>query len=81
MSNPLNRETLKTLDLIRILENSLEQNGNRPIYFSDTFFRYGVVCHDESAPNFDSPKALLIRAFSLVTGMDGPNSPINLEHE
>lgn len=81
MTNPLNRKTMKASELIRALESFIEQHGDRPVHFSDGYFRYGMTCHAESAPNFDSPKAVLIKAFSLVTGRDGPNSPINLEHE
>lgn len=81
MTNPLNRETMMASDVIRAMQHSIEQFGDRPVYFTDGYFRYGMACHPESAPNFDSPKAMLLKAFSLVTGRDGPNSPINLEHE
>lgn len=81
MTNPLNRETLKASDLIKILEHSIKQHGDREVYFSDGFFRYGVDCHAECSANYDSPKAMLIKAFSLTTGMNGPNRPIDLDHE
>lgn len=81
MPNPLNRETMKASDVIRAMEHAIEQYGDRPVYFTDGYFRYGITCYAESAPNFDAPKAMLVRVFSLVTGRDGPNSPISLEHE
>lgn len=81
MPNPLNRETMKASDVIRAMEHAIKEYGDLPVFFTDGFFRYGMTCHSESAPNFDAPKAMLVRPFSLVTGRDGPNSPISLEHE
>jgi len=81
MSNPLNRSTMRASDVIRTMQHFIEQYGDRPVYFSDGFFCYGMTCHAASAPNFDSPQAMLIKAFSLVTGIDGPNAPIALTHE
>lgn len=80
MTNPLNRETMKASDVIRALEHTIKHYGDLPVYFSDQYFRYGVRCHEESAPNFDAPKCVLVQAFSLVTGRNGPNSPMDLEH-
>lgn len=81
MPNPLNRETMKASDVVRAMQHFIEQHGDRPVYFSDGFSRYGMTCHAESAPNFDSPKCMLVKAFSLVTGRNGPNAPIALEHD
>lgn len=81
MKNPLNRETMKASDVVRTMQAFIEQHGDRPVYFSDGFFRYGMTCHAESASNYDSPQAVLVKAFSLVTGMDGPAAPIALEHQ
>lgn len=72
------RETLKASELIRILQQSLEMYGDRPVYFSDGFHRYGATCHAESAPNFDAPKAMLMKAFNLDTGIDGPRRPLEM---
>ncbi len=80
MPNPLNRETMKASDVIRAMQHCIEHYGDLPVYFTDGFFRYGAHCHAESAPNFDAPNAMLVKAFSLTTGMDGPRTPIDLEH-
>lgn len=81
MSNQINHATLNASELIDILEHYIANYGDRPVYFSDSFFRYGISCHPENSANFDSPKAILIQAFSLVTGMNGPNQPIDIMHE
>lgn len=81
MTNPLNRETMRASDVARAMQAFIEQHGDRPVYFSDGFFRYGMTCHAENAPIFDSPRCMLVKAFSLVTGRDGPVTPISLEHE
>ena len=75
------RETMKASDIIRAMEHFIKHHGDRPVYFTDGFFRYGVTCHAGGAPNFDSPSCVLVKAFSLVTGSDGPSEPIALEHE
>jgi len=72
------RETLQASELIKILQESIERYGDRPVYFSDGFYRYGATCHAESAPNFDAPKAMLVTTFSLDTGIDGPRRPLEM---
>lgn len=81
MSNPVNRETMNASDVVRVMQEFIDIYGDRPVFFSDGYFRYGMNCHAESAANFDSPRCMLIKAFSLVTGRDGPNAPIDLAHD
>ncbi|ADP20068.1 hypothetical protein AXYL_06786 (plasmid) [Achromobacter xylosoxidans A8] len=79
--NALNRQTLKGSEMATLLRDSVQHYGDHPVFFTDGFFRYGVALYPACAPNHDRPNALLVRAFSLVTGRDGPWAPIQLEHE
>ncbi|WP_124800646.1 hypothetical protein [Paraburkholderia phosphatilytica] len=72
----MDRKTLTCSEMIKALEHMIATHGDRPVYFTDGFFRYGVNCHPESAPNFDSSKAFLVKAFNLETGRNGPNEPL-----
>jgi hypothetical protein len=73
----MERSTMKTSDVIRALQHYIDRYGDLPAYFSDGFFRYGLTCHTESAPNYDSPRAILFKAFNLDTGINGPNKPLD----
>jgi len=53
---------MKASELIEILKHSIEQYGDRPVYFTDQVTNYDISCYPESAPNFDAPKAMLIKA-------------------
>ncbi|MBU0521635.1 MAG: hypothetical protein KJ643_05245 [Gammaproteobacteria bacterium] len=72
------RETLKASELVRVLQESIKLYGDRPVFFSDGFHNYGATCHAESAPNFDAPKAMLVKAFDLESGIDGPRRPLEM---
>lgn len=72
------RNTMQASELVKVLQSSIEQYGDRPVFFTDGFHRHGLTCHAESAPNFDSPKAMLVKAFSLDTGIDGPREPMKM---
>lgn len=70
------RKTMTTSQMIASLQHCLQQNGDRPVYFTDGFHRYGANCHAESAPNFSSPQAVLVKAFNLETGIDEFEAPV-----
>ena len=55
-------KTLKASDLIKALEHSIKQHGDRDVFFTDGVARFNIACYEECAPNFDSPKAILIKA-------------------
>lgn len=74
----MERRTMKASELVKVLEASIKEYGDRPVFFSDGFHRHGVTCHAESAPNFCSPQAMLVKAFSLETGIDGPRCPMEM---
>lgn len=80
MTNPFNRKTMMASDVVAVMQHFIKEHGDKPVYFSDGYFQYGMTCHAESAPNYDSSRCMLVKAFSLVTGRNGPNSPIDLEH-
>ncbi|WP_395025079.1 hypothetical protein [Comamonas odontotermitis] len=68
---------MKASDVIRAMEQAIKNYGDLPVYFTDGYFRYGLNCHTESAPNFDTPKAMIVRAFGLLNGSDGSSNPSN----
>ena len=76
--NPLNRNTMKASEVVKAMQSMIEQYGDREVFFSDGFSRYGMTCFAECAPNYDSPKAFLVKTFSLETGIDGPCKPLEM---
>ena len=71
------RKTMKASEVIAAMQSMIQQHGDREVFFSDGFGRFGVNMHPESAPNFDSPKAFLVKAFNLETGKNGPDAPLH----
>lgn len=57
---------MKASELIEILNHCIEQYGDRPVYYTDQIVNREITCYPESAANFDSPKAVLIKAGSIV---------------
>lgn len=72
------RNTMTASELVKVLQAGIEKYGDRPVFFTDGFYRHGMTCYAAPAPNFDSPNAMLIRAFSLETGIDGPRKPMEM---
>jgi hypothetical protein len=71
------RKTMKASEVIAAMQQMVQQHGDREVFFSDGYFRYGVTTHPESAPNYDSSKAFLVKAFNLETGKNGPDQPLH----